>query len=89
MEFLHLTQNLVFIHTDIRKISKVHYLLLSHLSTLKLLSPAMDDSTQQIRDQIICQIRGVLFEFLRDVGSGTMRILRDTPNSILDPKEYL
>lgn len=49
----------------------------------------MDDSTQQSRDHIMRQIQGVLFEFLRDNGSGTMRILGDTPNSILDPKDYL
>ena len=49
----------------------------------------MEDSTQQVRDHIIRQIRVVLFEFLRDVGSGTMRILGDTPNSILDPEDYL
>ena len=35
------------------------------------------------------QIQGVLIEFLRDVGPGTMRSLGDTPNSILDPKDYL
>ncbi|RAL06175.1 uncharacterized protein BO80DRAFT_2922 [Aspergillus ibericus CBS 121593] len=49
----------------------------------------MDDSTQRIREHIIRQIRVVLFKFLPDVGSGPIRILGDTPNSILDPKDYL
>ncbi|OJI86513.1 hypothetical protein ASPTUDRAFT_475569 [Aspergillus tubingensis CBS 134.48] len=52
----------------------------------------MDASTPDVsRDRILHQIHGVLFEFLRqseDTG-GPMRILGDTPNSILDPKDYL
>lgn len=49
----------------------------------------MDDSIQQIRSHIMGQIRGILFELLPDVVAGTMRILGDTPNSILDPNDYL
>ncbi|GKZ28679.1 hypothetical protein AbraIFM66950_011115 [Aspergillus brasiliensis] len=49
----------------------------------------MDDSTHQIRERIIRQIRAVLSEFPPDVGSSTIRILGDTPNSILDPQDYL
>lgn len=49
----------------------------------------MDNSTQKIREHIICQIRVVLSEFLQDGGSGMIRILGDTPNSILDPGDYL
>ena len=49
----------------------------------------MDNSTKQIREHIIRQIQVVLSESLPDVGSGTMRILGDIPNSILDPEDYL
>ncbi|PYI33240.1 hypothetical protein BP00DRAFT_323545, partial [Aspergillus indologenus CBS 114.80] len=44
---------------------------------------------ENVRDRILRQIRGVLFDFLGTIGSGTMRILGDTPNSILDPEDYL
>ena len=48
----------------------------------------MNGSTQEIREYIIRQIRVVLSKFLQDVnvGSATIRILGDTPTSILDPK---
>lgn len=49
----------------------------------------MDDSTQRIREHIIRQIRVVLSEVPPNVGSNTIRILGDTPNSILDPEDYL
>ncbi|KAJ5945150.1 hypothetical protein N7516_005318 [Penicillium verrucosum] len=49
----------------------------------------MDDSTQQIRSHVMGQIRGILFELPPEVVAGTMRILGDTPNSILDPNNYL
>lgn len=49
----------------------------------------MGDSTKQIHDRIIRQIQVLLSEFLPDVGSGTIRILGDTPNSLLDPEDYL
>ncbi|RAK74893.1 uncharacterized protein BO72DRAFT_450350 [Aspergillus fijiensis CBS 313.89] len=50
----------------------------------------MDDSTQSmIREHIIRQIREVLSQFLPSVGSDTMRILGVTPNSILEPRNYL
>lgn len=49
----------------------------------------MGNSTKQIREHIIRQIQVVLSESLQDVGSGTMRILGDIPNSILDPEDYL
>ncbi|KNG79991.1 hypothetical protein ANOM_011916 [Aspergillus nomiae NRRL 13137] len=51
----------------------------------------MNGSTQEIRGYIIRQIRVVLSKFLQDVnvGSATIRILGDTPTSILDPEDYL
>ncbi|PYH74408.1 uncharacterized protein BO88DRAFT_459838 [Aspergillus vadensis CBS 113365] len=51
----------------------------------------MDASTTaDIRDRILHQIHGLLFEVLRESeDTGPMRILGDTPNSILDPKDYL
>ncbi|BDD59386.1 hypothetical protein MPDQ_003043 [Monascus purpureus] len=49
----------------------------------------MGDSTQQIRDHIMRQISEILPEFLRNVDSSAIRILGDTPNSILDPEDYL
>ncbi|KAJ5081173.1 hypothetical protein N7456_013411 [Penicillium angulare] len=49
----------------------------------------MDGSTLKIRDRILSQIPGILTELLSDVGTNTMRILGDTPNSILDPGNYL
>ena len=49
----------------------------------------MDDSTQRIREHIIRQIRVVLSEVPPNVGSNTIRILGDTPNSILNPEDYL
>ncbi|PYH98816.1 hypothetical protein BO71DRAFT_292985, partial [Aspergillus ellipticus CBS 707.79] len=41
------------------------------------------------RDRILRLIRVILFEFLRMIHSGPMRILGDTLNSMLDPKDYL
>ncbi|KAJ5796901.1 uncharacterized protein N7518_005441 [Penicillium psychrosexuale] len=49
----------------------------------------MDDSTQHVRSHVIGQIREILFDLPPDVVTGTMRILGDTPNSILDPNNYL
>ncbi|RAK85988.1 hypothetical protein BO79DRAFT_289501 [Aspergillus costaricaensis CBS 115574] len=49
----------------------------------------MDDSTKQLRERILRQIRVVLSQLPPDVGSGTIRILGDTPNSILDPEDFL
>lgn len=56
---------------------------------LSFLFLTMDDSTQQIRSHVMGQIQGILFELPPDVIVGTMRILGDTPNSILDPNNYL
>ncbi|CAG8271477.1 unnamed protein product [Penicillium salamii] len=49
----------------------------------------MDDPTKQIRSHVMGHIRGILFELPSDVVRGTIRILGDTPNSILDPNNYL
>ncbi|PWY88019.1 hypothetical protein BO94DRAFT_61290 [Aspergillus sclerotioniger CBS 115572] len=49
----------------------------------------MDNTIQPVREHIIRQIRVVLSEFLPDVGSGTLRILGVTPNSLLDPEDYV
>ncbi|PLN86097.1 hypothetical protein BDW42DRAFT_107950 [Aspergillus taichungensis] len=67
-----------------RSTSSVIIPLNAHIITL-----IMDDSIQQIRNHIMRQIQRVLFEFLRDIGPDTMRVLGDIPNSILDPKDYL
>ncbi|KAJ5571705.1 hypothetical protein N7535_005365 [Penicillium sp. DV-2018c] len=49
----------------------------------------MDDSIQQFRNRILDQIREVLFELPEYEVTGTMRILGDTSNRILDPNNYL
>ncbi|BCR96136.1 uncharacterized protein AKAW2_21076A [Aspergillus luchuensis] len=53
----------------------------------------MDASTTAdgFRDRILHQIHRVLFDFLQASSDDTtpMRILGDTPNSIIDPKDYL
>ncbi|KAJ5213356.1 hypothetical protein N7449_000525 [Penicillium cf. viridicatum] len=49
----------------------------------------MDDSKQKIREQIISHIPDVIQYFLRTVDSTPIRILGDTPNSLLDPGNYL
>lgn len=48
-----------------------------------------DELVQQIRGQIVHQIRGILFEFFWQVSSGTPQVLGDTPNSVYGPEEYL
>ncbi|KAJ5709523.1 hypothetical protein N7493_009814 [Penicillium malachiteum] len=55
------------------------------------MSPAeyLDEKYQKIRNHILCQIPVVLSELLRNVGSCTMRILGDTPNSVLDHEDRL
>ena len=49
----------------------------------------MDDSKQKIRERIICHIPDVIQCFLQTVDSTPIRILGDTPNSLLDPRDYL
>lgn len=49
----------------------------------------MDESKQRMREHIMSQIPETISNFLDGVGSTPIRILGDTPNSALDPEEYL
>ncbi|PWY96314.1 hypothetical protein BO94DRAFT_541149 [Aspergillus sclerotioniger CBS 115572] len=49
----------------------------------------MGDSKHLIREHIIDQIPRIIFELLQKVDSTAIRILGDTPTSVLDPGDYL
>ncbi|PLB43289.1 hypothetical protein P170DRAFT_514546 [Aspergillus steynii IBT 23096] len=50
----------------------------------------MKGSRQQVREHIMAQTPRVIFESLHDLPSdGAARILVDTPNSVLNPQDYL
>lgn len=49
----------------------------------------MEESKQQTRERILSQIPETINNFLDTVDSTAIRILGDTPNSVLDPEEYL
>ncbi|KAJ5716025.1 uncharacterized protein N7483_013206 [Penicillium malachiteum] len=49
----------------------------------------MDEGTKKARNRILGQIKVVLSELLRNIGSCTMRIVGDTPNSVLDHEDLL
>lgn len=49
----------------------------------------MNDNKQQVREHIISQIPITIQNFLQTVDSTAIRILGDTPNSILDSEDYL
>lgn len=44
----------------------------------------MEDQIQQIRERITSQIPGTINRFLQTVGTTPIRILGDTPSSVLD-----
>ncbi|KAJ5789140.1 uncharacterized protein N7518_006151 [Penicillium psychrosexuale] len=48
----------------------------------------MEEQIRQIRERIKSQIPGTINGFLETVGSTTIRILGDTPNSVLDIGGY-
>ena len=76
------------LHTSIVK-AMTSAILCYHTINPTISTLTKDELVQQIRGQIVHQIRGILFEFLRQVSSGTPQILGDTPISILDPENYL
>ncbi|CAG8947623.1 unnamed protein product [Penicillium salamii] len=49
----------------------------------------MEDQTQHLRNLIINQIPDTIHNLLQEVDSGPIRILGDTPNSLLDSRDYL
>lgn len=49
----------------------------------------MEQSTQQTREHILAQIPAEIKTLLETVGSEAIRILADTPNSVLDPSDSL
>ncbi|QKX63326.1 uncharacterized protein TRUGW13939_10496 [Talaromyces rugulosus] len=49
----------------------------------------MEDSKQQIREHIMDQIPDTIKNFLQTVDPAAIRILGDTPNSVLDSRDYL
>ncbi|KAL1974660.1 hypothetical protein VTN31DRAFT_4864 [Thermomyces dupontii] len=48
-----------------------------------------EESKRKIRDSIIGQIPDLITSLLDTIGSAATRILGDTPNSLLDPSDYL
>lgn len=49
----------------------------------------MEDSKQQIRERIISHIPNLIQDLLETVDSTPIQIPGDTPNSVLDPGDYL
>lgn len=49
----------------------------------------MCDSVQGLRDHIMGKIPGIIHGFVQTIGSSAIRILGDTPNTILDSEAYL
>ncbi|KAL6229864.1 hypothetical protein BDW75DRAFT_224151 [Aspergillus navahoensis] len=50
----------------------------------------MEDSKQQIREYILTEIPHIMRQFLQELPSDcAIRIVGDTPNSVLDPEDYL
>ncbi|KAJ5958321.1 uncharacterized protein N7479_005471 [Penicillium vulpinum] len=49
----------------------------------------MEGSRQQTRESILGQIPDTIQSFLQTVDTRAIRILGDTPNSVLDPGDYL
>ncbi|KAJ5416136.1 hypothetical protein N7465_004831 [Penicillium sp. CMV-2018d] len=49
----------------------------------------MGDQAQNIRERIMDQIPDTIHKLLQEVDSGPIRILGDTPTSLLDPGDYL